>query len=181
MNPPFERFLNRKAEIGENVYLAKGAIVYGAVRLKDYASVWFNAVLRADINEISVGKYSNVQDNAVFHVSKDAPLEVGDYVTIGHGAILHGCKVADNCLIGMGSFLLDHVEIPEGCRVGAGALVTPNLKAAPNSLIVGSPARVVRALRQEEMEQIKSWALEYSTLAQYHLTNKIGIGSPLDS
>lgn len=167
----FEQFLKRKPVIGKNVFLAKGSVVCGAVTLKDHASVWFNAVLRADMNEMTIGCHTNIQDNAVFHVSLDAPLELGDYVTIGHGAILHGCKVGDNCLIGMGSILLDHVEVPPGCMVGAGSLLTPKLKAPPNSLIVGSPAKVVRELKPKEIEQLKLWALEYSALAQYHLSN----------
>jgi len=177
----FEQFLKRKPVVGEKVFLAKGAVVCGAVTLEDCASVWFNAVLRADMNEMTIGSHSNVQDNATFHVSLDAPLEIGDYVTVGHGAILHGCKVGDNCLIGMGSILLDHVEVPPCCMVGAGSLLTPKLKAAPNSLIVGSPAKVVRQLDLKEIEQLKLWALEYSALAQYHLSNPIPSSQPEES
>lgn len=181
MSHTFEQFLKRKPVIGEKVFLAKGSVVCGAITLKDHASVWFNAVLRADINEMTIGSHTNIQDNAVFHVSLDAPLELGDYVTVGHGAILHGCKVGDNCLIGMGSILLDHVEVPSGCMVGAGSLLTPKLKAPPNSLIVGSPAKVVRQLEPGEIEQLKLWALEYSALAQYHLSNPVSTDSPADS
>lgn len=181
MSSVFERYIRQKPVVGKDVFLARGAIVYGAVTLKDYSSVWFNAVLRADINEIVIGKYSNVQDNATFHTGTQTRSELGDYVTVGHNAIVHGCKVGNGCMIGMGSILLDDAIIPEGCLVGAGSVVTPKLKAEPHTLILGSPAKVVRALSQEEVDGLKNWAMEYAEVAQYHIKNKIGLGSPLQS
>lgn len=181
MSSVFERFITQKPVVGKEVFLARGAIVYGAVTLQDHASVWFNAVLRADMNEIVIGQYSNVQDNATFHTSANTRSELGNYVTVGHGAIVHGAKVNDCCMIGMGSILLDGAEIPEGCLVGAGALVTHKLKAPAHSLIVGSPAKVVRELSQKEVDDLKSWAIEYAEFAEYHLKNQIGLGALLQS
>lgn len=181
MSSVFERFVKSTPIRGKDVFIAKGAIVYGAVTLMDHSSIWFNAVLRADINQIIIGKYSNVQDNATFHTGASNSSILGDYVTVGHNAIVHGCKVCDGCMIGMGSILLDDAIIPEACLVGAGALVTPKLKAPPHSLIVGSPAKVIRELSQEEVDNLKKWAIEYSEVAQYHIKNKIGLGDLLIS
>lgn len=177
MSSVFEQFIGQRPIVGKDVFLARGSIIYGAVSLGDHASVWFNAVLRGDINRIVVGKYSNVQDNATFHVGSQSAIEMGDYVTVGHNAVVHGCKVSDGCMIGMGSILLDNVFIPEGCLVGAGAVVTPKLKAQSHSLIVGSPAKVVRELSQQEVEDLKKWAIEYAEVAQYHLQHQIGVSS----
>lgn len=174
MSHLFEKYINQKPIIGKDVFLARGAVLYGAVELGDHASVWFNAVLRADINRIRVGKYSNIQDNATLHTGMQTFTEIGDYVTVGHNAIVHGARVADNCMIGMGSILLDDVIIPEGCLVGAGALVTPKLKAAPHTLILGSPAKVARELSEKEVQDLKNWAIEYAQVAQYHIEHKIG-------
>ncbi len=133
----------------------KESVVCGAVTLKDHASVWFNAVLRADMNEMTIGCHTNIQDNAVFHVSLDAPLELGDYVTIGHGAILHGCKVGDNCLIGMGSILLDHVEssplLHDWCRLPSSH---PSSKHPPTASLSVLPQKLSASLNPRKLNSL---------------------------
>jgi carbonic anhydrase/acetyltransferase-like protein (isoleucine patch superfamily) len=131
-----------KPEIDESAYLAPSADVIGQVKVKENASIWFGTVLRGDINKITVGKCSNVQDNSTVHVSKDTGTEIGDYVTIGHNCIIHGCKISDYTLIGMGSIILDGSVISEYSIVGAGSLVTGNKIFPPGVLILGSPATV---------------------------------------
>jgi carbonic anhydrase/acetyltransferase-like protein (isoleucine patch superfamily) len=137
--------------IGEGVFLAPNATIIGDVELGDHASVWFGAVLRGDVGRIRVGKRSNVQDNAVLHMTDGlSHTLVGDDVTIGHGAILHGCVVGDRCLVGMGSVLLDNASIGDESVVAAGSLVAPRLVAPARSLVRGSPAKVVREVSEAE-------------------------------
>src|SRR3984957_10447023 len=116
----------------------------------DHSSVWYNAVVRGDINYIKIGHHSNIQDNAVLHLADDFPCIVGDYVTVGHSAIVHACTIGHECLIGMGAVILDGAELGEQCLVGARALVTQNVKIPPGSLVLGAPAKVIRPLTPEE-------------------------------
>lgn len=148
-------------ETGNNVMIASGAVVKGDVKLGDGANIWYNAVVRGDDNFIEIGENTNVQDNATLHVSEDAPLMIGNGVTIGHGAIMHGCTVGDNSLIGMGAIVLDHAVIGKDCLVGAGALVTSGTVVPDGSLILGSPAKVRRQLTPEEIQGNKDNALLY--------------------
>ena len=138
--------LRNKPVLGNGVYLAKTAVVLGDVTLGDYASVWFGAVLRGDLNRIVVGANSNIQDNAVVHLADDFPCLIGAWVTVGHSAIVHACTIGDECLIGMGATILDGAEIGAQSIIGANALVTGGTKVPPGSLVLGSPAKVVRAL-----------------------------------
>jgi len=156
----------RNPLLDPETFVAPGAAVIGRVVLKKGASVWFNAVLRADIADIVVGEYSNVQDNSVIHVDYDVPVIVGDYVTIGHGAILHACKIGNNTLIGMGAVILDRVLIGNNCLVAAGSLVPPGKTYPDGSLILGSPAAVVRTLTEAEKEHIIKNAHDYHDLWQ---------------
>src|SRR5687768_221603 len=119
-----EKFLRQKPTLGQGVYIADGAAVVGDVTLGDYTSIWYNAVLRGDINRIVVGHHSNIQDNAVLHLEKDIPCVVGNYVTVGHLAIVHACTVGDETLIGMGATILDGAKIGNQCLIGAKSLVT---------------------------------------------------------
>jgi len=155
-------------EIHSSCFVAPNASVIGRVKLGAYTSIWYNAVLRADINDIIIGEYSNIQDNVVIHVDgpehKGKPTVIGNKVTVGHSAILHGCSVKDGSLIGMGACILDGAEIGEYTIVGAKALVLSNKIIPPRSLVVGSPAKVVRSLTDEEIESLKEHALNY-----YHL------------
>ncbi len=162
-------FLARQPTLGRGVYVAKGAVVLGDVTLGDFSSVWFNAVLRADINRIVVGRYSNVQDNSVFHLADEYPCIIGDYVTVGHGAIVHACTVGNEVLVGMGSIILDGAVIGDQSIVGAGALVTQGQQIPPGSMVLGSPARIVRPLTEPERTRIKGFAEKYVEVAAHYL------------
>lgn len=159
------------------MYIARGAVVVGAVELGDRSSVWYNAVLRGDINRISVGHYTNIQDNAVLHLEDDLPCIVGNYVTIGHSAIVHACTVGDETLIGMGSIILDGAKIGRECLIGARSLVTQRMEVPDGSLVLGSPARVVRALTAEERQRLKLSAEKYAQNAAYCLRHGINTAS----
>ena len=132
--------------IDKSVYIAEGAKVVGNVEIGKNSSVWFNAVIRADSDNVKIGENSNVQDNAVVHTSKDFGVQIGDNVTIGHGAIVHGCTVEDNVLIGMGAIVLDGAVIEKNCIIGAGSLVTQAKVIPEGSLAFGNPAKVIRML-----------------------------------
>ena len=144
-----------------SAFVAPSADLIGDVRLGRQASVWFTAVIRADNTPILVGDDTNIQDGAMLHSDPGAPLTIGRGVTVGHHAILHGCTVGDDVLIGMGAVVLNHAVIGDGCLVGAGALVTEGKVFAPGSLIVGSPARVVRALGAEALAGMRASAASY--------------------
>ena len=153
--------------VDPDTFIAENATVIGRVTLKKGASVWYGAVLRADIAEIVVGEYSNIQDNCVVHVDYDTPTIIGNYVTLGHGAILHGCIIGDNTLIGMGAVILDKAIIPANCLVAAGALVPPGKTFIEGSLILGSPAKVARTLTTGEIKDLAEHARDY-----YQIWNK---------
>jgi gamma-carbonic anhydrase len=131
LDDQFDTFLRKQPVLGRGVYLAKTAVVLGDVTLGDHASVWYGAVLRGDINRIVVGANSNIQDNAVVHLADDFPCLIGEWVTVGHSAIIHACTVGDECLIGMGATILDGAEIGAQSIVGANALVTGGTKVPP--------------------------------------------------
>jgi carbonic anhydrase/acetyltransferase-like protein (isoleucine patch superfamily) len=153
-------------QLGRNVWVAPNASVIGDIRLADEASVWFGAVLRGDNDPIVVGEQSNIQDHAVLHTDKGAPLTLGARVTVGHLAMLHGCTIGDGSLIGMSAVLLNRCQIGHHCIVGAHALI-PEGKIFPDRvLIVGSPARVVRELSNEEVARLEQSALHYAENAQ---------------
>jgi carbonic anhydrase/acetyltransferase-like protein (isoleucine patch superfamily) len=164
-----------------NHYIAPGAQLIGDVRLGDGASVWFNAVLRADDERIEIGAGSNVQDATVMHCDQGQPTLVGRNVTIGHRVLLHGCTIGDDCLIGNGAIVLDGVRIGAGCLVGAGALVTPGKDIPAGSVVMGAPARVVRALAERERALIARAAASYQQRVQRYLADPglSGAGSPI--
>ncbi len=174
-----DEFLRKKPAIGKNVYIARGAVVVGDVTLGDGASVWYNAVLRGDINRIIIGAGSNIQDNSVVHLADEFPCILGNYVTVGHSAIVHACTIGDECLIGMGAVILDGAEIGAQCLIGARALVTQHTKIPAGSLVLGAPAKVVRALSPEERSDLKYWAEKYVGNAAYCLKHNINSGAPL--
>jgi carbonic anhydrase/acetyltransferase-like protein (isoleucine patch superfamily) len=174
-----ETFLLKKPTIGEHVFVATGAVVIGDVTLGDFSSVWFNAVLRGDINRIQVGHHTNIQDNTVFHLADEFPCIVGNYVTVGHGAIVHACTVGDEVLVGMRAIILDGAVIGEQSLIGAGALVTPGTVIPPGSMVLGSPAKVSRALTPEERSGLKYWADKYVENSAFYLRNKVGQGAVL--
>jgi carbonic anhydrase/acetyltransferase-like protein (isoleucine patch superfamily) len=170
-----ERFLMRKPVLGQGVYVARGAVVLGDVTLGDHSSVWYNAVLRGDINRIVVGHHSNIQDNTVLHLADDFGCLVGNHVTIGHSAVVHACTVGDECLVGMGAVILDGAEIGEQCIIGARTLVTQGMKVPPGSMVLGSPGKIVRQLTAEERAGLKRWADKYVDNAAFCLARGIGV------
>ena len=174
-----ETFLSKKPALGRGVYLAKTAVVVGDVTLGDHSSVWYHAVLRGDINRIIVGHHTNIQDNAVLHLADDFACLLGNYVTVGHSAIVHACTVGDECLIGMGAVVLDGAVIGEQCLIGAKALVTQRMQIPAGSLVMGAPARIVRALTVEERGGLKHWAEKYVANAAYCLEHNINVGAPM--
>ncbi len=170
-----EAFLRRPPTMGQGVYIACGAVVLGDVTLGDYSSVWPNAVLRGDINRIVVGHHTNIQDNAVLHLADDHPCVVGNFVTAGHGVILHACTIADEVLVGMGSVLLDGAVIGEQCIIGARALVPQGARIPPGSLVMGVPGRVVRELTPGERAGLKGLAEKYVRMATFYLKERINL------
>ena len=146
--------------------MAPGAVVRGEVHLAENSSVFYNAVLRGDRAPISIGEGTNIQDNCVVHVEYDLPVTLGKNVTVGHGAILHGCTVGDETLIGMGAIVLNGAQIGKSCLIGAGALVTQNAVIPDGCMAVGSPARVKRPLTPEEMDGLRQSAADYRQEAQ---------------
>ncbi len=154
--------------VASDAFVADGAILVGAVTLEQGASVWFNSVLRADSEPIRIGRYTNVQDNSTLHVDPGFPCTVGEYVTIGHGAIVHACVVEDNVLIGMHATILTGAVVGRDSIVGANALVTENTRIAPGSLVLGVPGKVVRSLRADEIEAIRRSAEGYVRRAQIY-------------
>jgi len=156
----------KKPKIGKGVYIAQSAQVIGKVSVGEHSSIWPGAILRADIEPIKIGKCSSIQDGVLIHVNWDLPAVVGDYVTVGHGAIIHGCKIANNCLIGMGAIILDGAKIEKNCLIGAGSLVPEGKRIPEGSLVLGVPGRVVKKLSQKEIKKLKDAALEYLDFAK---------------
>ncbi|MCK5236874.1 MAG: gamma carbonic anhydrase family protein [Deltaproteobacteria bacterium] len=163
-------------KLHESVYCSEGVRIIGDVEINADSSIWFNSVVRGDVNYIRIGERTNVQDNSVLHVTKDIyPLIIGSNITIGHNAVLHGCRVEDNCLIGMGAVILDNATIGKDSIVGAGALVTENKDFPPRSLIIGSPAKVVRELTDEEVARISNSASNYIEYAAAYKKEREGL------
>lgn len=144
-------------------FVAEGARVIGKATLKEFSSVWFNTVVRGDVNRIELGRYSNVQDNSVVHVADDYPAIIGDFVTIGHNCVIHAATIEEHCLIGMGAVILTGAVIGKGSIVAAGALVREKQVIPPHSLVVGLPAKVVKEI-PEEWPRIHAQAVKYKTL-----------------
>ncbi|MGB0291293.1 MAG: gamma carbonic anhydrase family protein [Luteolibacter sp.] len=156
-----ENFAQYSPTINSSAFVAASADVIGRVTLEQECSIFYNATLRGDINEIVIGPRSNVQDNAVVHLADDYGCYVGELVTVGHSAILHACTVKDEVLVGMGAIVLDGAVIGERSIIGAGALVTGGTEVPPGSLVLGSPARIVKTLSLNDQAEIKSWAEKY--------------------
>ncbi|MTI79294.1 MAG: gamma carbonic anhydrase family protein [Firmicutes bacterium] len=153
-------------QVHSSVYIAPGAAVVGRVTLEKNVSIWFNAVIRGDVDEVVVGANTNIQDCCVLHQETGFPCIVGKSVTVGHGAILHGCTIEDNVLIGMGAVVLNGAKVRAGSVIGAGSVVTQNQEIPPNSLALGSPAKVVRELKQKEIEKFSQSAGRYREVAK---------------
>lgn len=158
-----------KPQIHQDAFIAESADVLGDVNVGEGSSIWYSAVLRGDIENITIGKYSNIQDNATVHTETDIPTKIGDYTVVGHNAIVHGASVGNNCLIGMGAIVLNNAVIGDNCIIGAGALVTEGKEIPANSLVIGSPGKVLRQVSEEEIEGIKNNAVRYNDLYKKHL------------
>ena len=160
------KFNNMKPNIKKANFVADSADIIGDVTAEENSSIWYNCTLRGDIAAIRIGKNSNVQDNSVIHVNHDTETIIGDNVTIGHRVLLHACTVEDGCLIGMGAIILDNSVIGTESIVGAGSLVTMGKKFPPRSLILGSPAKVVRTLTEKEVESIRENVASYVEISK---------------
>ena len=161
-------FIATKPDLGNAAFVAGNATVIGNVILKKDARVWYQAVLRADIQRIVVGEGSNIQDGAIVHLSSDLGVSVGDYVTIGHRAIIHACEIEDEVLVGMGAIVMDGAVVGSRSIIGAGTLVTKDQKIPSGSLVLGSPGRVVRALSEQEQLDIRKTAEKYIHVSRFH-------------
>jgi len=168
---PLYEIDGKRPQLGFDAWVAPSADLIGEVRLGHEASVWFGACIRADNTMISVGDRSNIQEGAMLHSDFGAPCTVGADVTVGHHAMLHGCTIEDEVLVGMKATVLNHAIIPSGCIVGAGALVTEGKTFAPNSLIVGAPAKAIRTLDEAQRAILKASALHYAQRAKQFAAN----------
>jgi carbonic anhydrase/acetyltransferase-like protein (isoleucine patch superfamily) len=166
-NASIIKWCGYQPKLGSNVFLASGAAVIGQVELGDDVSVWFNTVIRGDVNTISIGSRTNIQDNTTVHVtSKYGPTRIGSDVTIGHNAVIHACTIEDECLIGMGSTILDGAVIRSRCFIAAGSVVTPGKEMPSGMMVMGSPAKPVRPLTPDELLFLKRSAKDYVETAQ---------------
>lgn len=150
-----------KPQIDKTAYIYETAEIIGKVKIHKYVSIWPGAVLRGDVEEIIINERTNIQDNVIIHTNFSFPTILGKNVTVGHGAILHGCRIGDNCLIGMGAILLDGVQVGDNCVVGAGSVITENTIVPAGSLILGIPAKVTRKLSKEEIAKLIHAAEHY--------------------
>jgi len=160
---------DRKPNIAPTAFIAEGAKIIGGVTIGENASILFNSVLRGDINDIRIGDFSNIQDNSTLHVADEWPCIVGDYVTVGHGVNLHGCTIEDEVMVGMGAIIMNGVVVGYQSTIGAGALIPPNTKIPPRSLVVGVPAKVKREMPESESSKNKYWAEKYVRVTRTYL------------
>ncbi|MFP4021140.1 MAG: gamma carbonic anhydrase family protein [Halanaerobium sp.] len=159
------KFKNKRPKIEEKTFIAPGSRIIGNVEIAEHSSIWYNAVVRADLAKIKIGKYSNIQENSTVHVDQNQEVEIGDYVTVGHNAVIHACKIGSKSLIGMNATILSGAQIGEGSIIGAGAVVPENTVIPPGSLVLGIPAKVVRSITKEKIIELKQHAVHYAELA----------------
>lgn len=176
-------YLSHSPQIDKNTFIAPGSLIIGNVTIMEGASIWYNSVLRGDVNSISIGAFSNIQDNTTVHadsgrgsgLSGGLPTIVGAFVTVGHNCVLHACTIEDYCLIGMGSIILDGAIIGKGSIIGAGTVVTKNTVIPPCSIVVGTPGKVIRTIDESSFNDRKDQAIHYYHLAMENknsLTNE---------
>lgn len=163
-----QRFLGVKPQTKEAAFVASNATIIGDVRLGRDSSVFYEAVLRADIETIRIGEGTNVQDGCIIHLADDLGVRIGANCTIGHAAVVHACTIGDLCLVGMKAVILDAAEIGDECLIGAGSLITSRTKIPPRSLVMGSPAKVVRQLTDAELAALRASAEKYIVVARAH-------------
>lgn len=162
-------FQGIKPKIHKDSFIAENAWVIGDVSIGEGSSIWYGAVLRGDIESIGIGEYSNIQDNASVHTGYDIPTKLGDYTVVGHNAIVHGCTIGNNCLIGMGAIVLNGAVIGDNSIIGAGTVVTEGKVIPPNSLVLGIPGKIIRQVTEEEIKATRDNAIEYSKLYKKYL------------
>ncbi len=163
-----KQFKDKKPVIGKGTFIAENATVIGNVTCGEDCGIWFGAVVRGDSNTIKLGSRTNIQDLCVVHVDSKHDLVVGDDVTVGHRALLHGCHIGNRCLIGMGAIVMNGVQIGDDCIIGAGALVTENTVIPPKTLVIGFPAKPKRELTAEELQLIQRSAHHYAEMARVY-------------
>ena len=164
----WQRYGAQTPAVSQALFVAPGAVLTGAVTLRTESSVWYGAILRADLNTIVIGEGSNLQDGVIVHLANDFGVEVGADCSVGHRALLHACRIGDECLIGMGAVVMDGAEIGAGSIIGAGALVLAGFTCPPDSLVLGSPARVVRPVAPAQRAETVALAAKYRDLARFH-------------
>ena len=158
----------KNPQIHKTAFTAKGSRIIGDVILKEDSSIWYNTVARADINRIIIGKRSNIQDNSVIHLENDQGVVVGDDVTVGHNAIIHGCTIQDGALIGMGAIIMNGAQIGRGAVIGAGAVIKENMVVPDLSLVVGIPGKIIKTMTQDTYKSNVKWAHKYVQLSKIH-------------
>ena len=176
-------YKGKTPKIAGNVFVAPNAAVIGDVKIGTGSSIWFGAMVRGDFQPVTIGAFTNIQDNATIHVMGDSPTVIGNYVTVGHNSIIHCNKIGDNTLIGMGSIILGYSEIGSNCIIGAGTLLTQYKKIPNNSLVFGNPAKIMRAIRDDEIEALRESAMHYYECSQdyiKHIVKKNWIGEEED-
>ncbi len=166
---PVVSYGGKAPRVAASAFLAEGSVVVGDVEIGDGSSIWFGTVVRGDVNHVRIGARTNVQDLSVVHVtSRTHPTVIGDDVTVGHGAVLHGCTVHDRCLVGIGAIVLDGAVVGPDAMIGAGALVPPGMVVPPGKLVLGSPAKVKRDLTPDEISSLRTSAANYVGYAANH-------------
>jgi carbonic anhydrase/acetyltransferase-like protein (isoleucine patch superfamily) len=163
-----KEFDGHKPEIHSSAFISNNSLIIGRVSIGERASVWPGCVLRADVEDILIGENTNIQDGVLAHPDISLPVIIGKGVTVGHGAVIHGCRIGSNCLIGMGAVILSGAVIEDNCIIGAAALVTENMKVHEGSLLLGVPGKVTRKITKEELGRIYRSAEEYLKLAEVH-------------
>lgn len=163
-----DKILSKEPSVDSTVFIAPGAHIIGDVRIGSHASIWYNCVLRGDINFIQIGERTNIQDGSILHLENDRPCVVGNDVTVGHRALLHGCRIDDGVLIGMGAIILNGAHIKKGAVIGAGAVVKENMIVQAYEMVVGVPGRVVKKMPPSRLDENIKWAEKYIELARIH-------------
>ena len=164
-----KKFQEKEPKIHESVFIAENAVIIGDVEIGENSSIWYNCVLRGDVNSIKIGKRSNIQDGTIIHVSsKEFPTTIEDGVTVGHSATIHACHIESGCLIGIGAIVLDGARIGANSLVAAGSLVTPNTIIPPRSFVIGPPARVKRELSEDEISDLQKFWQNYLKLSEIY-------------
>ncbi len=166
------KYKDKSPKIGEGTYVIPSADIIGDVTIGERCTIWSNASIRGDMDAITIGDETSIQENAALHISENAPLTVGNRVTVAHGVILHSCTIEDNCCIGMGCIILDGAVIGKNSMVAAGALVTPGKVYPPNSVIMGSPAKVVRKFEGDALQASQDLCQHYVKLAEEYLAQE---------